>query len=472
MTFRLAPGVELRSSGAGRFLVSRRPVRAVRVNDALFRLLSREGAIRAEGPAEARALEALAGAGYLERQGSGAEEGWPIPSVTVIIPVMDRAEELGRCLRSLERVRYPRELLEVIVVDDGSADDSVAVARAHGASVVASGGRGLGPASSRNRGARAARGEILAFVDSDCTASSGWLEELVGRFGDPEVAAVGGRVEGMHVATRLDRYEAQMSSLSLGVRERSEKGGDDTFYLPTCNLLVRKQAFLAAGGFREGMHVGEDVDLAWRLRDRGWRLVYSPVGWVWHEHRNRLGAFLTRRFEYGTSEALLHRLHPARRKRLAVPLGPAVALTLACAAALGGGWTWLVAAGLTVLVDGAAARPRFARQGLRLGFWSASAARLRVTASLGYYLGYHLIRYYSVPLLLTGLLAPRAGALAAGVLVATAAIDYHVRRPSLAFAWFLLFYTGEQLAYGAGAFWGCLRARSFGSYRVMASAKA
>ncbi len=465
MSFRLAAGVTPRESEGGLFLVADRPLRAVRVNEALFRLVSAPVSLRPRTTAEARALGALARAGYLESEPDAEPEERAWPSVTVVVPVKDRADELRRCLLSLARVRYPEDRLEVVVVDDGSTDPSAAVARSLGARVVPSGGAGRGPASARNRGAQEARGELLAFLDSDCTASPGWLEELVPAFDAPEVAAVGGRVEGMNCATRLDRYEAAMSSLSLGRRELTGRGGDDTFYLPSCNLLVRRSAFSEAGGFREGMHVGEDVDLTWRLRDRGLRIAYLPRGWVYHEHRNRFGAFLRRRFEYGTSEASLQALHPRRSKKMAVPPGLAAALALAGAGAAGGGIGWVAAAAVVLALDALWARRRFAGHGLPVGVLGALKARARASASLLYYLGYHGLRYYAWPLLLLAAAMPRGGMVLGAVWVAVAAVDHRVKRAALGFPAFLVYYLGEQLAYGAGVFWGCVRQGTFRSYR-------
>ena len=69
-----------------------------------------------------------------------------------------------------------------------------------------------------------------------------------------------------------------------------------------CNLLVRKEVFMKLGGFQEDLHVGEDVDLCWRMQDSGYDLEYGPIGKIYHRHRNTVQAFCRRRFDYGTSE--------------------------------------------------------------------------------------------------------------------------------------------------------------------------
>jgi mycofactocin glycosyltransferase len=391
--------------------------------------------------------------------------------VSVVVPVKDRADELRRCLESLRRVRYPVEKLEIVVVDDGSCDESAAVARSLGASVVSSGGRGRGPAAARNRGAAVAKGEILAFIDSDCTASESWLAELSAAFEDPDVVAAGGRVAGMHGASSLDRYEAEMSSLCLGKRDRSGQAGNDTFYLPSCNLLVRRREFAIAGGFREELQVGEDVDLTWRLRDRGGKIVYTPRGRVCHEHRNRLWAFLRRRFQYGTSEGLLHTIHPERRKKIILPRALALAVLLAAASFLGHA-SWPAALGGAVLLfDAARLWLALRRQEVPLGPGRVLLARLRASASLVYYVSFHLVRYYAPALLLVGVLWPRFGMLASALAVFAAAVDHRVRRPVLRFPAFFSLYMTEHLAYGAGVFCGCWRQGTFGSYRPVLSAR-
>lgn len=472
MSYRIAPGVDLVEARSGPALLGSSPLRLVRVNAALANLLRGGGDLVPSSQAAARAMDALHRRGMLVREARSAPTADAPRSVSVIIPVKDRAEELRRCLESVRGLQYSREALEIVVVDDGSSDDGPAVARSLGALVVASGGRGLGPAAARNRGASAARGEILAFLDSDCVASERWLLEIVEAFGDPGIAAVGGRVDGMRTSSALDRYEAEMSSLSLGARGRCAQLGNDTFYLPSCNLLVRRSAFLDVGGFREGLHVAEDVDLSWRLRDRGWAIAYVPRGRVLHEHRNRLGPFLRRRFEYGTSEGVLGVLHPERRKRIVLPPALVSAGLLAAAGGLAGSWRAAVLAATFVALDALGSWSRLRRQLRSLPFRRVLRARLRACGSLLYYVSFHLVRYHAPVLAVASIAWPRFGILGAALALWPAWVDYRLKRPALPFASFAAFYLAEHLAYGAGVFRGCLRLRTFRCYRPVIARQA
>jgi len=469
MIYRIRSGVSIRENDQGGFLVASRPLRTVRLNApllALVRRMAREDGVTAASEAESRALEALAKGGFVEKTWQALADGADLPSVSVVIPVKDRAEDLRNCLRSLAELDYPEEKIEIIVVDDGSRDETPSVARELGAVLVASGAVGGGPAVARNKGARVAGGEVLAFIDSDCTASREWLRELLPAFSRDEVAAVGGWVDGMHTASALDRYEAVMSSLNLGRRAMSGGSGGDTFYLPSCNLLVRKEAFAAAGGFRPDLQVGEDVDLTWRLRDAGWSIVYLPQGSVRHAHRSRLWPFMKRRFDYGTSEGLLQELHPVRGKKMLIPPMLATILGLLALALVGRSPLPLPLAALLMLLDGGLTRVRLNRQGIPLSMADILVARGRAVGSLGYYLGYHLLRYYLVPLLLAVALFPPLGLLALAILLGVATVDHRVRKARLALPLFWFYYLIEQLSYGSGVFFGCLRLKNFSSYRL------
>jgi len=467
MSYTLSPQVHLMDRDGESFLVCKSPLCVLRLNSALKQLIERMASDPVEPgtPAERDVLEQLVAKGFVRHTRDAALPG-NLPLVSIVIPVKDRAEELRRCLESLHAIDYPRNLLQLIVVDDGSRDDSPQVARQYGALLVPSGGCGRGPAAARNVGARVATGEILAFIDSDCTASTGWLNELLPSFSDPAVAAVGGRVDGMCTESEVDRYEAVMSSLSLGRHARSGSSGDDTFYLPSCNLLLRRSAFINAGGFKDEMHVGEDVDLTWRLRDSGWTIVYLPAGRVNHEHRSTVRSFMSRRFDYGTSEGMLQRIHPQRRKRMVVPPLLALLLTLFALAPFTAWWS-LAAAAVVLVTDALVVRRAMTQRRVPVGMVDILGGRLRALGSLLYYLSFHLIRYYSLILIVAALFVPSLWLVLLALLVCAAGVDFSVKKPSQPFAAFTVIYALEHIAYGSGVFWGCLTRGCFSSYRVV-----
>ncbi|MEI6205783.1 MAG: mycofactocin biosynthesis glycosyltransferase MftF [Desulfuromonadales bacterium] len=467
MIYRLRRNVELVERDGESFLMSKTPLCVLRLNRPLADLVGRGlgGELISASATEHGVMEQLVAKGFAERARSVPQQLWEMPEVSIVIPVMNRAGELRRCLTSLKQLSYPQAKLQIIVVDDGSSDDSAIVAQEFGAMLVPSGGVGRGPAAARNVGASKATGEILAFIDSDCSASNVWLNELIPAFNDSAMAAVGGQVDGMCMESGVDRYEAVMSSLSIGSRERIGNSGNDTFYLPSCNLLVRQSAFKRAGGFKDNMHVGEDVDLTWRLRENGWTISYLPIGNVLHEHRSSIRSFMSRRFDYGTSEGMLQILHPDRRKRMVIPPLLAIILMLSLVAPFTGWWSLLPAGGL-LAADVLTVRLRIGRQNLPITLAAILAGRFRALGSLIYYLCYHLVRYYSTALIIFALFV-HAGWVLFGVILACAAgVDYAIKKPLLSFPAFAGIYLLEQLAYGSGVFWGCLRLKCFASYKV------
>jgi hypothetical protein len=112
-------------------------------------------------------------------------------------------------------------------------------------------------------------------------------------------------------------------------------------------------------------------------------------------------------------------------------------------------------------------RLRIARRGLPIGLSALLAGRLRALGSLVYYLCFHLVRYYAVVLLAIAMALPPFWAVFIGALGVAASVDYAVKKPRLSFVRFTGIYLLEQIAYGAGVFWGCLRRKTFASYRVV-----
>lgn len=191
---------------------------------------------------------------------------------TVIIPARDAAATLGATLAGLARQETSARF-EVLVVDDGSSDDTVAVAEASAVPVTVVAGGGRGPAAARNAGAAAAQGTALAFTDADCVPDPGWLAAGLAALAEADL--VQGRVtppEGARIGP-FDRFVAVSSEYGL---------------YETANLIVRRELFERLGGFesvlvpRRGIELGEDVWFGWRARRAGARTSFAAEAVVRH----------------------------------------------------------------------------------------------------------------------------------------------------------------------------------------------
>ena len=162
------------------------------------------------------------------------------PVISVVIPHLNQTESLRRCLQSLERQSYPRELFDVIVVDNGSKVlPSAIVGEYRNVSLEQEARPGPGPA--RNRGVATSRGKILAFIDADCIADEGWLASIAAALSDrTSKRVVGGDVR-IAVAdpNRLTQLEAYESIFAYRQEEYIRKFG----FSGTGNLAVRREDF-------------------------------------------------------------------------------------------------------------------------------------------------------------------------------------------------------------------------------------
>jgi len=188
----------------------------------------------------------------------------PTPTVSFVIPVRDDAVRLQRCLETIADNLFPRERVEVVVADNGSTDGSERVAAEAGATVLSLPGLRVG--ALRNRAARAARGDILAFVDADHEIDRRWIASAADAFAQrPWVAAVGALC---HAPADGTWVEATYDALRDHGPEARE-----VRWLGSGNLAVRRQTFQELGGFDESLDACEDVDLCRRLRARGYRIL-------------------------------------------------------------------------------------------------------------------------------------------------------------------------------------------------------
>jgi mycofactocin system glycosyltransferase len=404
-------------------------------------------------------LNELTRKGFLESKGISTPAEYP--PVSIIIPVRNRPEDLMACLQSLETLDYPKEMLEVIVVDDASHDHTPDVAAAFPVHLIRL--KEHRQASfCRNLAARKAKGEILAFLDSDCRAHPLWLKELTPGFNDPQNGAVGGMVDSYLDHKGLDRYEKVKSSLNMGSWPRNSREGDRFFYLPACNLLVRKALFLQLGGFREHMSVGEDVDLCWRLQDQGHHLEYRPMGRIYHRHRNKIGHFCARRFDYGTSEPLLQKYHVKRNKQFIFSLSDALFWGLALLTVSLMWMPLLGSCGIILLTDSLIKFVRIRKINIPIRYHRLVLATFRGYLAFLYHCCAFVSRYYLFWVLPFFLFMPLLSVTVFGMHLLTGIGEYFIKRPRLNPALFLLYFTLDQVSYQLGVWWGCLKGSFFG----------
>jgi GT2 family glycosyltransferase len=211
--------------------------------------------------------------------------------VSAIVVNWNAARDLEVCLSSLLAQSY--QPLEIIVVDNGSTDDSVHVVRALGVGwLPLDGNLGLAPAF--NRGAKKAAGEFLLFLNNDMRFDANFVESMVSQIKqDPEIFSVDALqydwdgCNKVHLATSIGKKPvgAHDDQLVPGLYICQEARDVPTTVLMSsgANMLVRKSMFTMLGGFDERLPMSyEDVELCWRAWIRRWKSIFVPAAVCWH----------------------------------------------------------------------------------------------------------------------------------------------------------------------------------------------
>lgn len=225
-------------------------------------------------------------------------------SVSIVIPAYNAERLLPETLRALQG-QSGCVALETIVVDNNSTDETAAVARSFGATVLLE--RKRGPAAARNCGLNAARGEIVAHCDADTVPSRRWLAELVKLFDDPAVVIAAGNTLCYPPETGAERYVQ-----AIGLYDASLAAARDPFpFAPSLNLAVRADAARSVNGWNSDLITGEDVDFSHRLLTAyGTRVAYAPRAVLYHHARASDADLRRQARSYGAGVADLYDLYP------------------------------------------------------------------------------------------------------------------------------------------------------------------
>jgi glycosyltransferase involved in cell wall biosynthesis len=254
------------------------------------------------------------------------------PDLSVVVCTLNGSSGIGRCLAALAS-QCNRDRIEIIVVDDGSTDNTAEIAREYGVTVI-SHPRNLGISAARNTGVDAARADIVAFVDDDCEPDQSWAERLLASYTD-DVAGVGGSVVARcthwYLAGFLSRHNP-IAPLELNLAKSSSipyrfylylqrmwsgeqrAGSREVYAFAGANMSFRKKVLFEAGLFDDRFRFGgEDVEICMRIRQAvsPALLMFNPEARVTHYFEPSLSDTLRRSRAYGIGNARLRRKWPS-----------------------------------------------------------------------------------------------------------------------------------------------------------------
>ncbi len=225
-------------------------------------------------------------------------------TVSVVVPVYNGGETIGPAIEHLLRQSLVPK--EIIVVDDGSTDQTASILRSFGNQINVLSKTNGGPASARNEGVRVASGSLIAFTDSDCFPDEDWLQELVKGFHSLEIDGIGGTVRSA-VTGLLGDY------VDLHGWMNPQHGSDGRILcLVTANACVRRDVLLRANLFDERFRKpgGEDTELSVRLRCMGCKFAFVETAVVRHRHKRTIRDYLKTIANHGEGQYILDTLWP------------------------------------------------------------------------------------------------------------------------------------------------------------------
>lgn len=225
-------------------------------------------------------------------------------SVSVIVPAYNAAATIDKCIESL-LAQQTEEPFEILIVDDGSSDDSAERAARHPKVRVLRQQNG-GASAARNLGAQEARGSVLCMIDADCEATPGWIEAFA--------RTLEGGADGAKGVLATDQREFMARFTQIEYEDRYDRMSPDRpiNFIDTGSAAYRRETFLAAGGFDETIREVEDQELSFRLARQGADLRFVPQAIVYHRHPVTLQSYVRRKFDTGIWKVAVMGIYPER----------------------------------------------------------------------------------------------------------------------------------------------------------------
>ena len=227
--------------------------------------------------------------------------------ISVIIPAHNAAKTIQACLQAIKNQQLPSAIHhEVIVVNDGSTDETATIAAAAKAKIINHGGK-RGVAAARNSGISAARGEIILFTDADCTPQENWVTEMLRPFADKAIIGC----KGIY-ATSQPELVARFVQIEYEDKYDLLHTQSHIDFIDTYSAAYRADILKSYGGFDERIFYVEDQELSFRLAAQGYAMVFQPTAVVYHHHSKTLWGYFRKKVMIGYWKAQIIRRFPRR----------------------------------------------------------------------------------------------------------------------------------------------------------------
>ena len=225
--------------------------------------------------------------------------------ISVVVPAHNAAETIDGCIHALRRQTLDPGSYEIIVVDDGSSDETRLRAEVEGATVLYQ--ERAGAAAARNAGIDAAQGEIVCLTDADCRPRPDWLAQITDPLRNPEIVGC----KGTYATTQT---ELVARFVQLEYEDKYDLMSEQEFidFVDTYSAAYRREVLLANGGFDDRISFVEDQELSFRLAARGYKMRFQPTAVVEHEHSSTLVGYFSKKFSIGFWKAQIVRRYPER----------------------------------------------------------------------------------------------------------------------------------------------------------------
>lgn len=231
--------------------------------------------------------------------------GENVPYISVVVPALNGERNIGAFIESINKLKYPTNHFELIIVDNGSKDKTIDIVQNFqnnlDLDIKLYSEKGKGAYRARNLGVLNAKGDIIVFTDADCIVDSDWLTNMVSYFSDDNIGGVAGEIFPKKGDSLVERYAVSAGMWS----QKSMFNSNRLPFAQTGNAAYRKDVFSKIGYFAEIL-AGGDADYSWRmLLETDYNMAYASDAIVIHDHKIDLKGLFKQTFRYGCSTVFL-----------------------------------------------------------------------------------------------------------------------------------------------------------------------